>query len=96
MIKQSITNYDGIEYEVTLFYSYEPKGRGGYNIICKFDFEGVGDTSKVHTTDTEFIDELNRLKENETLDVIQEAYHRKFFEEFKDDIENFCDLQVAY
>ena len=96
MIKQSIPNCYDSEYEVTLYYSYESKGRGGFNIICKFDFGGVGDTLKVYTTDTHFIDELNRLKEDESFEAIQETYHKKFFEEFKEQIENFCDLQVAY
>jgi len=94
MIKQSITNYDGVEYEFTVIYSLEYKGRGGYDILCKADFGSVQKTFREYTTDTEFVDFVNKLNaENESFEAIQDAYHRKFFEKFKEEILNFCEFQ---
>lgn len=94
MASESLTNYDGVEYIFDIFFFHEFKGRGGYNIMCNIDFEGNQKTFRCYTTDTEFIDNINKLKaEDESLETIQEAYKENFFEEFKELILEFCESE---
>jgi len=79
------TIIDNKEYE--LFFSNSFKGKGSWNISC--EVEGL-ETFNTHTTDSEFIDSLTELEENNaTFEEIQKAYYNAFFYKFKEKIEEY-------
>lgn len=75
----SINTYREVEFEID--FSNKRAGYGQWNIIAEIEISGMTRTSKVHTTDSLFIDGLSDL---ETTEEKQQLYFDRFYDEFED------------
>lgn len=88
----TIENHKGEKFEIETYFTQEFKGRGGWNIRCEVSFEGEEKTFNHYTTDSVFIDEISRMKENDnSWDEIQNAYKEKVFDYMEESIIEWCE-----
>lgn len=88
----TVTTKSGKQYEIDLYFSNVFKGRGGWNINLKANWQGEKYESHIYTTNTRFIDELSdRKAEDESWDTIQQFYADEFLHLFETDLSQWCE-----
>lgn len=77
--------------EVTLTFHHEFKGRGGWNIFCKAEFEGKEKTIKLYSRNETFINYVSEMiASNVDFEDIQVHYFLKFHDDIMEDLEVFA------
>lgn len=86
--------------DINIEYSSMYKGRGQWNIVCEVNNK-IGNTIYrtdlyVHTTDSQFIDKISdMIDEDQSHEDIEEEYHNKFFSSFEESIQEFvCRYEI--
>lgn len=79
MILKTFELDSGKEVEVLLYYSHTPQGYGHYRIICEFQHCGENCLGYTTTTNSMFIDEINKLKQDGLVYDAQKRYDEEFF-----------------
>ena len=90
----TLTNYEGQEFDLNLYFSHTFKGRGGWNINLEASYNGEKFKSYTYTTDSMFIDKIQRMKsmaENASFEGIQETYSDMFLDNFKEQLIEWCE-----
>jgi len=85
MIKE-VTIANGNIINVDVYFSHTFKGRGGWHINLEATLEGEKFNSHVYTTDAQFIDALNDLKNEGTWDEVQAYYSDTFLSDFDEEL----------
>lgn len=91
---QTLSNSNGQTFDVNLYFSHTFKGRGGWDINCEASYTGEKLKIHVYTTDSMFIDKIQRMKsmeENASFEEIQETYSDKFLDNFKERLIEWCE-----
>lgn len=90
----TLTNYEGQEFDLNLYFSHTFKGRGGWDINCEASYNGEKLKIRAYTTDSMFIDKVQGMKsmeENASFEEIQETYSDKFLDNFKERLIEWCE-----
>ena len=75
---------------INLTFHHEFKGRGGWNIFCKADFEGKEKTLKLYSRNETFINYVSEMiASNVDFEDIQVHYFLKFHDDIIEDLEVF-------
>lgn len=75
---------------ITLTFYHELKGRGGWNIFCKAEFEGKEKTIKLYSRNETFIDFISEMiASKEDFENVQNAYFMQFYDDIIEDLEVF-------
>lgn len=83
----TIETQNGNKADVTIYFSKEFKGRGGWNIICETSFKRETKNFRHYTTDSSFIDSLSDMKtENASFKEIQNAYYEHSFYNMQEEV----------
>jgi|JI9StandDraft_1071089.scaffolds.fasta_scaffold94106_5 hypothetical protein len=83
----TIETQNGNKADVTLYFSQEFKGRGGWNITCEVSFKSETKKFRNYTTDSIFIDEISNMKADDaSFDEIQNAYYEHSFHKMEEEV----------
>jgi hypothetical protein len=83
----TIETQNGNKADVTLYFSQEFKGRGGWNITCEVSFKSETKKFRNYTTDSIFIDEISNMKADDaSFDEIQNAYCEHSFHKMEEEV----------
>jgi len=89
-----LSNYQGQEFNVNLYFSHEFQGRGGWSINCEVSFKCYKKEFRHYTTDSEFIDQISDMKSDDiSFKEIQNKYKEKFFDDLKEIIIEWCEYK---
>ena len=76
--------------EVTLTFHHDFQGRGGWNIICKAEFEGKEKIIKLYSRNETFINFISEMiSSKESFENVQNAYFMQFYDDIIEDLEVF-------
>jgi hypothetical protein len=93
-MQHTITNYNGQEFNLDLFFSQEFKGRGGWNINCDVRFNNQNKTFKHYITDATFIDSVSDFKaDGHSHQFVEQIYFDKAFDYMQESILEWVEEQ---
>lgn len=73
------------KHDITLRFTQEFQGRGGWNINCDVVYLDNKKRFVHYTTDSQFIDIISDLRaDNTSSNIIQETYYKRFFDELEE------------
>lgn len=90
----TLTNQNGQEFDVHLFFSHTFKGRGGWNINIEASYKGEKFNTHVYTTNSGFIDEIHEMgliENGNSWEDIQAVYCDAYLSQVEEELIQWCE-----